>query len=162
MKHKRFLKIFLLDVLGYALGMGIFLLFFYLIPYELESEGKVVGNSDTILENEFSFNTDDKLSQIDKRPANKTPAKDPGRGEHFDHLGTKNVGANYSEVENIYDADIHSKILEEYESDDVIISITKKDFGSGNDKVTYYVADVQVRNLSHFKTALAKTNMEQI
>ncbi|MFD1953232.1 phosphodiester glycosidase family protein [Paenibacillus thailandensis] len=43
-----------------------------------------------------------------------------------------------------------------YESDDVSIHITKNQTGSGDDTVTYFVADVMLQDASALKTALAK------
>lgn len=155
MKAKKILKYIIWDILGYAVGMGIFLLFFYLIPYELESEEKVVGNNEAIEENEFSFSTDNDLIQTDKRPSSNN-VKNPGKGEGYDHLGTKDVSADYDEIKDILEADIEQELVDEFENDNTIIAVTKKEFGHGDDKVTYYVADVKIRNLSHFTTALAK------
>ncbi len=155
MKAKNILKYLLFDLLGYAVCMGIFLLFFYLIPYELESEEKIVGNNEAILENEFSFSADSDLTQTDKRDSNSN-VTNPGKGESHDHLGTKDVSVDYDEITNILNEDIEEELLNEFENDNVIIEVTKKEFGDGDDKVTYYVADVRIRNLSHFTTALAK------
>lgn len=155
MNSKKILKYILFDLLGYAVCMGVFLLFFYLVPYELESEEKVVGNNEAIEENEFSFSTNNDLVQTDKRPSDSN-VKNPGRGEGYDHLGTKDVSVDYDEVTDILNEEIEEDVLEQYEDDNVIIEVTKKEFGNGDDKVTYYVADVRIRNLSHFTTALAK------
>ncbi|REE70517.1 uncharacterized protein DUF2233 [Paenibacillus taihuensis] len=42
-----------------------------------------------------------------------------------------------------------------YTSDDMTISVKKVETGSGADKVTYYVADVQAKDASHLLTAFA-------
>ncbi len=156
MKLKKILKLIILDVLGYALGMGIFLAFFYLIPQELESDGTIVGDASAVEDSEFSFSTDADLETDDKRVNSNSDDKDAGRGTHYDHLGTKDVETDNEEVEYIFNTDINVETLKEYENDNVIINVYKKDFGSGNDKITYYVADVKVRNLTYFKTALAQ------
>lgn len=43
-----------------------------------------------------------------------------------------------------------------YRSKDVSITIEKKTMGEGNRLVTYYVADIYVRSIDNFRTALAK------
>jgi len=43
-----------------------------------------------------------------------------------------------------------------YESDDIEVHIKKVESGSGNNKVTYYVADVQLKDAENLKTAFAK------
>lgn len=155
MKGKKILKYIVFDIIGYALCMGIFLLFFYLIPYELKSDEKNVGNNDEVFENEFSFSANQNMTQTDKRPTHSN-SKNPGRGEGYDHLGTKDFSADYDEIKDLLEAEILEESIGEYENDNVIINVSKKEFGEGDDKVTYYVADVQIRNLSHFTTALAK------
>ncbi len=155
MNAKKLFKMIIFDIIGYAVCMGIFLMFFYLIPYELESEEINVGNNDSVTENEFSFSSDaDSLVQSDKRPSNSN-VKNPGKGEGHDHLGTKDVTADRDEISDIINADIKEELVDEFENDNAIIQVTKKSFGDGDDKVTYYVADVKIRNLSHFVTALA-------
>ncbi|WP_258168847.1 phosphodiester glycosidase family protein [Paenibacillus sp. AR247] len=42
-----------------------------------------------------------------------------------------------------------------YKSDDVDISIKQVETGTGADKITYYVADVQLKNASNLRTAFA-------
>lgn len=75
MDKRKTVKIIIIDILVYAVAMGVFLALFYLVPYTLENTG---------------------------------------------------------------------------------FTITKKETGSGSDKVTYYVADIYVKSLSYFKTAFAK------
>ncbi|WP_138493618.1 phosphodiester glycosidase family protein [Paenibacillus pinistramenti] len=52
-----------------------------------------------------------------------------------------------------------------YNSSDINISITKNETGSGSDKITYYVADIQLASSSNLLTAFAKnefgTNITQ-
>lgn len=43
-----------------------------------------------------------------------------------------------------------------YSCDDYQISITKKEQGSSNDKITYYIADVTLKNMSSLKSAFAQ------
>ncbi len=156
MKLKKILKIVLLDILGYAVFMGIFLLFFYLIPYELESEGTVVGDISAVEDSKFEFKSDNDMVLEDHRKPSNKPNKDDGRGTHYDHLGTKDVETDNEEVKAIISTDISSEIIGEFENDNAIITVYKKELFEGNDKITYYVADVQVSSLTYFKTALAK------
>lgn len=44
-----------------------------------------------------------------------------------------------------------------YKSDSIEINIDKVEKGNGNDKVTYYVADVKVKNSSYINSAFAKS-----
>lgn len=43
-----------------------------------------------------------------------------------------------------------------YKSKNVSIDITKNEIGSGNDKITYYLADIYISNITCFKTEFAK------
>ena len=155
MKAKKILKIILFDILGYAVCMGIFLLFFYLVPYELESDGKVVGDVSAVENSEFKFTTNKDMVQEDHRTSSNSHDKDAGRGTHYDHLGTKDVETDNEEVKDILSTDISSETIGNFENDNTIISVYKKELFEGDDKITYYVADVQVRSLTYLKTALA-------
>lgn len=156
MNNKKIIKSIIIDILGYLLGMGIFLLFFYLIPYELESEDKVVGDTSKIDDFEFTFISDEDFVLEDRRDPSNNNDRYNGHGAHYDHLGTKDVETDNEEINNILNAEISTETVHEYEDDNVIITVYKKEFNEGNDKVTYYVGDVQVRTLSHFNTALAR------
>lgn len=191
MKSKKILKYILIDILGYALGMGIFLLFFYLVPYELESENKVVGSVNDVSEHEFTLpsfdsankdenetkpqpeketepeteketeketepETEEETKKADKKPSKKPGSTNSHKNNYYGNADTDSFSGNDEDIKNLLDAEITSTILKTYNNDNVNITITKKEFGEGNDKVTYYVADIYVRTLEYFKTALAK------
>lgn len=198
-KLKRILKMFLFDVLGYAVAMGAFLAIFYLVPYDLDADGTVVGDSSNMAQFEvpvkFEGNdvtgsadssddnddTDNSDSSTDNNSGNSSSDessgsnKRPGRGDKnnsssgsngkYDHLGTEEIEADESEAEDMANADTNVTLIDEYSTDNVHMTIEKKVVGSGDDTVTYYVADVYVSSLQYIRTALADgeygTNIKQ-
>lgn len=194
-KVKRILKMFLFDVLGYVVAMGTFLAIFYLVPYDLEADGTVVGDSSDMAQfdvpvmfegNDVSGSADsDKDNDLtdisdnasnssvdnsDGESSNKRPGKsnrnnNSSAGKSYDHLGTEEIEANESEAENMADANAAVTVIDEYYTDDVHMTIEQKVVGSGNDTITYYVADVYVSSLQYIRTALADgkygTNIKQ-
>ncbi len=197
-KWKRILKMFLFDILGYLVAMGTFLAIFYLVPYNLEADGTIVGDSENMAQFDVpvQFQSDDVQGSADDSDDSADNESDeennesgndeesnshenqehrPGRGDKnnggsggsgkYDHLGTEEIEADESEAENMVDADADVTVLEEYSTDNVHLTLEKKVVGSGNDTVTYYVADVYVSSLKYIRTALAEgeygTNIKQ-
>lgn len=201
-RFKRILKMFLFDVLGYVLAMGIFLAIFYLVPYDLEADGTKVGSSEDMAQfdvpvkfaydasegqtssesdeetsdtsksdNSSDDSTDGSLDKSDKGMSNKPSGKGNkshgsfGFNGNHDNLGTEEIEADESEAEEMANADAAVALLEEYSTDNVYMTIERKVVGSGNDTVTYYVADVYVSSLEYLRTALADgeygTNIKQ-
>ena len=182
---------FLFDVVGYAVAMGIFLAIFYLMPYDLEADGTVVGESNEMVEFDVPvrFENNDVQGTMDSSENNEEDNNDednndnnssatnkrPGRGDKnngssnsngkYDHLGTEEIEADELEAEEMADADTTVTLIDEYSTDNVHMTIEKKVVGSGNDTVTYYVADVYVSSLNYLMTALADdeygTNIKQ-
>lgn len=186
-KLKRILKLFLFDVLGYAVAMGAFLAIFYLVPYDLDADGTRVGDSSDMAQfdvpvrfegNDVSGSADssdnDDVSDNSSDASNEGSGnKRPGRGDKnnsssngkYDHLGTEEIKADVSEAEDMADAEAAVTLIDEYSTDNVHMTIEQKVVGSGNDTVTYYVADVYVSSLKYIRAALADgeygTNIKQ-
>ncbi len=74
----------------------------------------------------------------------------------YDNTDTDEYTADDTLVQSVLDADVNSEQVQYYESDDAVITIDKKWFGEGDDKVTYYTADIYVSSVDVLKTALAK------
>lgn len=181
-KWKRILKMFLFDVLGYLVAMGAFLAIFYLVPYNLEADGTVVGDSSNMAQfdvpvqfvgdevsgsadgssgSEEEDDNDNDSASSSQRPSSNRPGRgdknDGGTssGSSHDHLGTEEIEADESEAEDMAEAEADVTVLEEYSTDNVHMTIEKRVVGDGNDTVTYYVADVYVSSLKYLRTALA-------
>lgn len=150
-KFKKIILFIAIDIIGYTIGMGIFLLFFYLIPYELHADGSVVGDSEELAT--FDFVSEKNRSDISSHGFNRNSGKSSANRSNTD---TEDITYDDEEVQKVLSSDISYEILETYTGENSKITITKKYYGSGSDKVTYYVADVYVRNLQCLKTAFAK------
>lgn len=74
----------------------------------------------------------------------------------YDNTGTDEYTADDTLVQSVLNADVQAEQVQYYESDDAVITIEKKWFGEGDDKVTYYAADIYVSSVDVLKTALAE------
>ena len=157
-KLKRILKIALFDIIGYVIAMGLFLAIFYLVPYELQSEEVVVADE----QQSIKFNVPDSLeSIIDEDKVTSSQSSKPNKNHSsnngkYDHLGTEEIVFDDSEATDMARTEITVTNVAEYSSDDIYISVDKKEVGDGDDKVTYYVGHVYVSSLEYFRTALAQ------
>ncbi len=175
-RFKKILKIALFDILGYVLAMGTFLAIFYLVPYELESEGTVVGNGDNMPHfqlpglnigngNKEEPTTEDESgikfeggvdSDINSNNSGKGDKFNGTSGGKYDHIGTNQIESDKSAADKMTSAEAVITQIAEHSTDNVYFTIEKNEVGSGKDKVTYYVADVYVSSLEYFRTALAR------
>jgi len=74
----------------------------------------------------------------------------------YDNTDTDEYTADNNLIESVLNADVQSERVVTYEGDDAVIYIDKKWFGDGDDKITYYSADIYVTSVDVLKTGLAK------
>jgi len=162
-KIKKIIKFLVIDIIAYAVLMGVFLLIFYILPYELESDGTVVANDDKGVV--FSLPSEDSEDETEKstytssntessQTSKKTYNKDGGK--NTGNTGTSSISSNTSEANEIKNSSVTETILEEYKDEDKYFTISKKEIGSSSDKITYYVVDLYVTSAKEVKTALAE------
>ena len=169
---KKILKYLLVDVAAYALFMGIFIAIFYLVPYEMKSDGTILAD-----ENEMATfaipgeKTGDNENSNGTKKSKRTPgSKGSGRtkgGSNVErgNTDTEDIASDESQVSQTIQSDTKDTVLHTYSGENSSITVTRKVMGSGSDTVTYYVADVYVSSMNYFKTAIANdtygTNIKQ-
>ena len=156
LKGKRIVKIVLLDIAGYIGAMGVFLLFFYIVPYKLEADGTMVGDSSNMTE--FEIPASDAEESTSESSTGTQYNKKGRKGEKTNrgNTDTENISSNAGEAEQVLLADVTEEEKISYKGENISITVTQNTYGSGSDKVTYYVADVYVTSLSYLKTAFAE------
>lgn len=84
--------------------------------------------------------------------SNSAPASDPSSGDTAPPVDESGWGAKFAGKFS----DTVEQTENSYRSKDVSITVDKKTMGEGSKLVTYYVADIYVRSIDNFRTALAK------
>ena len=103
---------------------------------------------------------DEAESQTDTAESTAEPKKKEHH-EHtqenwYDNTDTDEYSADKSLISSVLNAEVYSENVVSYESDDAVINIDKKWFGDGDDRITYFSADIYVSSVDVLKTALAK------
>lgn len=170
MNAKKIIKYALLDIGIYGIFMGIFLIIFYLVPYELDSNKTDVSGDGTTVsfslpsqsdetEEETTEDTDTVSASVENTSNSKTgiigKSKSSG-GNNTGNTGTTTILSSSSEVSDFMNSEKTSTLLKEYEDDTKYLTITKNVVGTGSDTVTYYVMDLYVTTADVLKTALAQ------
>lgn len=159
------------DILLTAVSLSIFGLFFYVMPQK-KNDGTVVATADD-LKNNLASNDGNKISHepsgSQNKPENGTsdsikrgPGAKSSPGDEKGPGGRNTGNTNTTNIESKpadSSLDLTNKVITDvgsYSDDNINIKINKIETGSNKDKVTYYVADVNVSNLSYLKTAFAQ------
>lgn len=144
--------LFLIDILGIALGVGSFYFFYYVKPRALESEYLTAQRQELIqqaeLEQEQARN-ENKLNQNMEEDSTESKAENVQENQINQTLSWKEKFSDQF-TESIYSSET------EYTSPNLSIQIEQISKGSGNDKITYYIADIYVADITCFQTAFAK------
>lgn len=181
--HKRMpvWAMIILDTVLMAASVGVFMLFDYVMPHSGNSKGTVVAQIDSSAENTFklpsqqkngednsakendtdNYETQSKPAVENSQPVVTTAPKhedEPKRTTKnwYDHTATDDYTANQNEVSSITNAEVYSEILGTHINDVSELTVYKKSVGDGNDKITYYTADIYVTNTGVVKTAFAE------
>jgi exopolysaccharide biosynthesis protein len=149
-----------MDLVGVALVMAIFCLFYFMLPRTIDATPVTLPKASsslkaakaplsTIKKSDSAGQTDTTVSPGD------TPATDTaGNTADTATPGTTNgdQGMWGSKFKNKFASGDPETTDTSYKSKDINVTIQKKE----NNGITWYVADIYVRNLESFKTALAK------
>lgn len=171
------------DTLLVCAAAGTFMLFDYVMPHSANTKGTVVAEVDSANKTSFALpksgnkGSEDETSDItgdngdnsSDSPAESTtddsshskPKKKKEHREHtkekwYDNTDTDEYSVDNTLVESVLNADVQAERVVTYEGDDAVIYIDKKWFGEGDDKITYYSADIYVSSVDVLKTGLAK------
>lgn len=112
-KFKKIILFIAIDIIGYTIGMGIFLLFFYLIPYELHADGSVVGDSEELAT--FDFVSEKNRSDSSSHGFNRNSGKSSANRSNTD---TEDITYDDEEVQKVLSSDVSYEILETYTADE--------------------------------------------
>ncbi|MDO5294462.1 MAG: phosphodiester glycosidase family protein [bacterium] len=148
-KRMNVIKMCLIDIGMLAVSMGVFMYFDYLRPQSYSTDGTKVVSEE---ENSATFSLPTETASTSESSSSRS-MKGGKRGTG--NTGTSEIAADTETAGTISSADIMSTILETATTETSSLTITKKEVGSGSDKITYYVADIYVSNLSSLKTAFA-------
>ena len=170
------------DTLLTCAAVGTFMLFDYVMPQSANSKGTVVAQVDSLSQNSFKLPTASDAEDSSQKTENgdessaaeiasssegeesaaesKAPKKKREHREHtkenwYDNTDTDEYSADDELIRSIQSAEVTGEQVKYYESDDAVITIDKKQLGDGNDKITYYCADIYVSSVDVLKTALA-------
>lgn len=132
MHKKNFVKLMILDFLIALSSIGCFLLYFYILPRTGDSTDKVIT--------------------VQESDANKQTFKKEKSSPNAGNTNTKSI---QSENSNLDFSGITTTELKNNNDDTMQISITKNELGDGDDKITYYSADISLTSIGQLKTAFA-------
>ncbi|HEX3078258.1 MAG TPA: phosphodiester glycosidase family protein, partial [Lachnospiraceae bacterium] len=156
------------------LCMGIFLLYYYIIPQRSTNTGQVItvadstsaefslpdstsGNSESdVQKGTDSSSTSEASTSNDKSFSGNRSIKGNHDGGRAATSNTNTSAISSDESSSaIASADKKVTELKQYSNDNVELSVSKVETGSSSDKVTYYVADIYVTNAEYLKAAFA-------
>lgn len=154
----------IMDVVLYLLCMGAFLLYFYILPHHYNNSGKVVTTADSTTQ---QFSLSDAEESGEATTSDSSQSKKGGRGDKssgdmskkgpsgVSNENTSEQQSDESAGESMKTSDKSSEEIQTYEDDKVSLTVNKVTTGTGSDKVTYYVADVKISNISYLRTGFA-------
>lgn len=175
-KHKMlpFWALIIIDALGICAGLGVYLLFDYVMPHRLDVKTEVVAEVDS--DKSFELPSDssaagdadseaepaESISEHDlgraKRPSlrgDSEPEREDGK-RNLSNQYTYNVDSDEDEFERILDASTSIELLGHGRTDNADVSVYKKCVLDGDEKITYFIADVYVSNAGDILTAFAE------
>lgn len=151
------------DILLLLISMGVFMLFDYILPRENSKKATVVTDEESDSLTDFNMPNTSEYSNTQGDESNSsdnstTVGVGDGLKNHTSIHATGNTGTSqfYSDSLTLDFLTIKEEVVKTYKNDNEDLTITKKELGTGNDKITYYVADIYVSNIKYLKTAFAK------
>lgn len=148
MINNKFIKVILFDFIIALLCFGAFILYFYIMPRKGDQNATILINETATQSQAFAL--PDSVDNTNTRPSGKKRGNqnNPGNG----NTNTKSIVSEKSSL------DLSSKTkttLESFKSDNLQLNISKNELGEGNDKITYYTADLYVTSVKQLHTAFA-------
>ena len=168
----------LIDIAATSAAIGVYMLFDYIMPQKLEVKTEVVATADSTaggfaLPDDSTAAAQEETSDSEaEEPQAKIADHDLGVSEkhsdrgsaeprskngkrNYSNTNTYNVEADEESYEIISGKEVSSELLGTDRSDSYQVSVYKKSVGEGDEKITYYIADVYVTDVSTIKTAFA-------
>ena len=168
-KGKKILKYLAIDILCAAAALCVFALFHHVLPRQQESLGIVVENPYKKTDGTSGITLPDGAWQIASGGVSDAPMASASKGNKNDRgaqSGTKGGSALDGDETSVEtdDTPISEKFLDHYSdsvivtdstytSPDIAVTVTEETLDNGN--ITYYLADIYMRDITCFQTALA-------
>lgn len=155
--------IVLADILAAALCVGVVVLFHYVLPQQYEGTGTVLSGQGSKTEKMFTLPGEETTVQEtgDAGQETKAPNSSGGRfgstGEN--KVNTKNTGTGMIDAQKNATLETAEKTktqLGTNRTEHYDLTISKYEVGEGEDKITYYAADLYVSNVQYLQTAFAE------
>jgi exopolysaccharide biosynthesis protein len=150
------------DIILAAISIGVFMLFDYILPNSSDNTGVVVSNIDKNQSNTFSLPEGDEENDViteDENSGNESEvssSKERGvGGSGRSNTNTSEISSDLDSAETLASTDKTITNLQNYNNDNINLTLDKVEVGSGSSKVTYYVADVYTTSVEYLKTAFA-------
>ncbi|MBQ6632751.1 MAG: phosphodiester glycosidase family protein [Ruminococcus sp.] len=165
----------LLDIALTAAGIGGYMLFDYVMPQKLSVKTEVVATVDSSAdtfalpdektdsqgeqtdESETESAVSDHDLGVDSKASNRgtvEPKSQNGK-RNLSNKNTYDVESDKNLFSSINGEEAESELLGTTRTDNSVVSVYKRSIGEGDEKITYFVADVYVSNVSEIKTAFA-------
>lgn len=164
-KNSKRMPIWLLvltDILLAAASLGIFLLYFIVLPQKLSSENIILATAEDTGENTFALpdnSSDNDSTDIDSSAdSSRGNGREVRRGNYTNYKNTNTdyISADASESLSFSKKEKTITQVNHYRSDNIQMTTNKVEVDSGKDKITYYVSDIYVTNVKYIKTAFAE------
>ncbi len=157
------------DLLAAALCVGIVVLFHYVLPKQYGDAGIVIAESPEEITDMFALPGEEGFEEnpeagngshiedgLADSQGNSSGSADSGKKDKFN---TTNTGTSMIETElntewNAMKTTITEIVQKRTAHYD--LTVTKREIGENDDKVTYFVADLYVRNVQYLRTAFAR------
>ena len=151
---KKFAVLLLTDFLIALLLTGAFLLYFYVLPRKENNTGTSIISEESAKQQTFELpDSQDAQKSQESQKSQKAPGqKREGTARGNGNTGTSDIASDKSQLAL---SGTKVTVLEEYKDDSLQLTIKKSELGDGDDKITYYTADVYVSSIDQLKTALA-------
>ena len=140
-------KMIIMDLLLTGVSLCVFALFHHVLPQRSANQGTVISQVGDDSKN--NFNLPDTQEETTKKSKGARPGTYTGSSK------TQDVEGDIQEREEISKAGKTESVIQSYKDGNVSMEIKKIEVGTGEDKITYYAADVYVTNVKYIKTAFA-------
>ena len=168
----------LIDIAATCAAIGVYMLFDYIMPQKLEVKTEVVAtvestadgfalpddntaekdssSADSKSEDSQAEVSDHDLGVTDKK-SNRGTAEPQSRSgkRNYSNTNTYNVTSDEQSYEILSGKEVQSELLGTERSDKYQVSVYKKSVGEGDEKITYFISDVYVTDISVIQTAFA-------
>lgn len=163
MRCKKFIIRLVLDFLIALFCIGIFLLFYYVIPRRNTEAGTVILNAQEIVTDRFNLPQEEESnieSSVHKssvetgNKSNKQKRQQQGRAGNG-NSNTKEITAD-KEAEQLEQVEKDEEALYHYRDDMMQVSVKSTKLGEDDAVITYYTADVYISDIEQLRTAFAE------